>query len=93
MTKEEQQFRDNHINTCVINFKEQMKGMNISDEVIKEFCACNTDTLMAKFSIEEIDEMDELLANGNEQQKAAIDQKLVPILKPCIDKFQNKFIS
>lgn len=82
--------RQKQINKCKSEFKQKMPDASISEKDISEFCTCNADKLLSKFTAEEIEKMDAIMATGSTSQKQAVSEKITPVIMPCFADLQSK---
>lgn len=79
-----------YVEKCKKEFKSKMKDVKISDTDLQQFCECNADKLLSKFTVEEVKKMDEILMNGTAQEKQVVNEKITPIVMPCFNEVQSK---
>lgn len=79
-----------YVEKCKKEFKSKMKDVKISDANLQQFCECNADKLLSKFTVEEVKKMDEILMNGTAQEKQVVNEKITPVVMPCFNEVQSK---
>lgn len=82
--------KKNYIDKCKKEFKAKMTNVKIADADLQEFCQCNAEKLLAKFTVEEVNKMDEIMAKGTVQQKQEVNEKITPVVMPCFSDLQTK---
>lgn len=82
--------RKSHVDKCKLEIKQKMGNANLSNEDIQTFCECNSDKLFSKFTVEEIQKMDQIMSKGTPQQKQEVNEKIMPIVMPCFADLQMK---
>lgn len=82
--------RKSQIDKCKLEIKEKMSQANIKAEDIQTFCECNADKIFSKFTVEEVQKMDDIMAKGSAQEKQAVNEKIMPVVMPCFADLQMK---
>lgn len=79
------------VTRCETEFKSKMASMpNVTSADITNFCSCNADKLLAKFTAEEVAKMEATMAGGSAAEKKDVSQKISPIIMPCFADLQAK---